>query len=155
MAITLSNLGNKKKFKKRVGRGNASGHGTYSSRGLKGQRARSGGKGGLKLKGFKQNLLNLPKFKGMKSKKPKNQIVKISDLVRLFNDGDKINPGTLYEAKLIEKIDMPVKILLDKTDIELNKKYEIINVLLSSKVRSILEKNGSKVVEMNGISEKV
>lgn len=155
MAITLSNLGNKKKFKKRVGRGNASGHGTYSSRGLKGQRARSGGKGGLKLKGFKQNLLNLPKFKGMKSKKPKNQIVKISDLVRLFNDGDKINPGTLYEAKLIEKIDMPVKILLDKTDIELNKKYEIINVLLSSKVRSILEKNGSKVVEMNGNSEKV
>ena len=28
---------------KRVGRGNASGHGTYSGRGLKGQKARAGG----------------------------------------------------------------------------------------------------------------
>ena len=28
--------------KKRVGRGNASGHGTYSTKGLKGQKARSG-----------------------------------------------------------------------------------------------------------------
>ena len=28
--------------RKRVGRGNASGHGTYSGRGLKGQKARSG-----------------------------------------------------------------------------------------------------------------
>ena len=29
--------------KKRIGRGNASGHGTYSTKGLKGQKARSGG----------------------------------------------------------------------------------------------------------------
>ncbi len=29
--------------RKRVGRGNASGHGTYSGRGLKGQKARAGG----------------------------------------------------------------------------------------------------------------
>src|SRR6266581_7866136 len=29
--------------KKRVGRGNASGHGTYSTKGMKGQKARSGG----------------------------------------------------------------------------------------------------------------
>ena len=31
-----------KKAKRRVGRGNASGHGTYSGKGLKGQKARSG-----------------------------------------------------------------------------------------------------------------
>ncbi|HET6616111.1 MAG TPA: 50S ribosomal protein L15, partial [Dehalococcoidia bacterium] len=29
--------------RKRVGRGNASGHGTYATKGLKGQKARSGG----------------------------------------------------------------------------------------------------------------
>ncbi|MBM2826111.1 MAG: ribosomal protein [Dehalococcoidia bacterium] len=33
-----------KHAKKRVGRGNGSGHGTYSTRGLKGQKARAGGK---------------------------------------------------------------------------------------------------------------
>ena len=31
--------------KKRIGRGNASGHGTYSGKGLKGQKARAGGGG--------------------------------------------------------------------------------------------------------------
>ena len=31
-----------KKDRKRVGRGNASGHGTYSGRGVKGQKSRSG-----------------------------------------------------------------------------------------------------------------
>ncbi|MFA6254919.1 MAG: hypothetical protein WC675_02675 [Patescibacteria group bacterium] len=52
--LTLHNLKVNKKARKkskRVGRGNASGHGTYSTRGLKGQKSRSGGKGGLKRRG--------------------------------------------------------------------------------------------------------
>ena len=49
--LALHNLKVNKKAKRkvrRVGRGNASGSGTYSGRGLKGQKARSGGKSGLK-----------------------------------------------------------------------------------------------------------
>ena len=41
--MQLNNLKNtQKKSKKRVGRGNGSGHGTYSGKGLKGQKSRSG-----------------------------------------------------------------------------------------------------------------
>ncbi len=66
--ITLSNLQPKigsRHRRKRVGRGNASGHGTYSGRGIKGQRSRSGGKKGLKLKGLRHNIKNFPKLRGL------------------------------------------------------------------------------------------
>ncbi len=66
MIITLSSLKPQKnrKKKKRVGRGNSSGHGTYSGRGIKGQRSRSGGKKGLKLKGLKVFISQVKKAKG-------------------------------------------------------------------------------------------
>ena len=62
--LTLHNLKSKKgvrKKKRRLGRGNSSGRGTYCGRGQKGQRSRSGGKKGLKLKGFKQSLQKILK----------------------------------------------------------------------------------------------
>jgi len=39
----LSPVPGSKKSRKRVGRGDGSGHGTYSGRGCKGQKSRSGG----------------------------------------------------------------------------------------------------------------
>ena len=154
MSLTLSNLGNKNKSRKRLGRGNASGRGTYCTRGLKGQRSRSGGKGGLKLKGFKQNLLNLPKFKGMKSFRPNNQIVKLSQLVKLFEAETQINPGVLQEKGIIDKASKPAKILLDKAEIKLTKKFEIVGVLVSKKAREVLEKSGTKIIDLDADTPK-
>lgn len=153
MTIALHNLGNKNKKRKRVGRGNASGRGTYSTRGMKGQRSRSGGKGGLKLKGFKQNLLNLPKFKGMKSIRPNNQIVKLSNLVKAFSDKDQINPGVLQEKGLVDKAILPIKILLDNKELKIDKKFEIVGVLLSTQAKEALEKSGSKIVDLDASEE--
>ena len=141
MTLTLHNIKNKKKARKRIGRGNGSGRGTYSTRGQKGQRSRSGGKGGLKRKGFRQNLLNIPKIKGNKAINPKNQIVKLSELELTFKDGAKLNPALLFEKGLITKIDLPVKILFDK---EISVKYEISDCLVSGKAREAIEKNGGK-----------
>lgn len=149
MSLTLSNLGNKNKSRKRLGRGNASGRGTYCTRGLKGQRSRSGGKGGLKLKGFKQNLLNLPKFKGMKSYRANNQVVKLSQLVEVFETEAKITPGTLQEKGIIDKASKPAKILVDKADIKITKKFEIVGILVSKKAREVLEKTGTKIVDLD------
>ena len=95
---------------KRVGRGNASGHGTYSTRGLKGQKARSG-VSNLKRLGMKQQLLQTPKQKGFKSQKPKNQIVSVEDINKNFKDGDKVCPKCLMEKNLINSDNLPVKIL--------------------------------------------
>src|SRR3989344_399564 len=92
--LTLHNLKINKKAKKktkRVGRGNASGHGTYSGRGLKGQKARAGGKGGLKRRGLKQLLRNKPKLGGFKSLKPKMAIVDLDQLEKVFTIGEIVD----------------------------------------------------------------
>lgn len=111
MSLTLHNLkANKQKTKKRVGRGDASGHGTYSTRGIKGQKARSG-VSGLKRLGMKKMILSAPKARGFKSQQPKAQIVKLESLNKRFQDGATISPLTLFKAGLIAKMNLPVKIL--------------------------------------------
>ncbi len=114
MTLSLHNLKVSKgatKKRKRVGRGNSSGHGTYSTRGLKGQRSRSGGKSGLKRLGLKQVILATPKKRGFTSNRPKNQAVNLSDLNDKFKDGDLVNPQALLKAGLIKDMTAPVKIL--------------------------------------------
>lgn len=126
--IKKNKAANKKR--KRIGRGNASGTGTYSGKGLKGQKARSG-VSNLKRLGMKQILLQTPKLRGFNSQKPKNQIVSIEQLNKNYKDGEKVNPETLFEKKLINKADKPIKILgKEKLKVKLN--FE--NVLMSESV---------------------
>lgn len=98
------------KTKKRVGRGNASGHGTYSTRGLKGQKSRSG-VSGLKRLGMRMQLLQTPKARGFKSIKPKNQVISIKAINNNFKDGEVVNKDSLFEKGLILKKGVSVKIL--------------------------------------------
>ncbi len=105
---TLPSLNQKKS--KRVGRGNASG-GNYSGRGMKGQRSRSGGKGGLKLRGVKQSVMKLAKVRGFKSLNDKPQIVNLSTLEKQYDAGTVITPALLATDRLIDSATKPVKIL--------------------------------------------
>ncbi len=98
------------KTRKRVGRGDGSGHGTYSTRGQKGQRSRSG-VSNLKRLGMKQQLLQTPKLRGFKSARPKNQIISFKLINANYKDGDKVTPESLAEKKLISSAKLPVKIL--------------------------------------------
>lgn len=131
-----------KKRVKRVGRG-LGGRGTYSGRGQKGQRARSGGRKGLKLKGLKKMLLGIPKVRGFKSLYPKMAVVNVGDLDKKFQDGDKVNPQTLLEKGLIDKIKTEVKILGDG---ELGKKLTIEECAVSRSAREKIEKVGGKIL---------
>lgn len=145
MAIQIHNLATGKinrKTKKRVGRGNASGRGTYSTRGMKGQRSRSGGKKGLKIKGFKKNLLNLPKFKGMKKNKPAQQVVSLKELNEKFANGEVVEPKTLLEKNLIVEEKRPVKIL-NNGDISV--KIKVQDCLVSAGAKQAIEKAGGQV----------
>ena len=57
-----------KKARKRVGRGNSSGHGTYSGRGVNGQLSRSGGGKGPNFEGGQMKLsMRLPKLPGFRN----------------------------------------------------------------------------------------
>lgn len=98
------------KKRKRIGRGNASGTGTYSGRGLKGQKSRSG-VSGLKRLGMKQVLLRVPKKRGFKSQKPKDMVVNLDEISSRFKDNDEVNPKSLAEKGLIDGAEGSVKIL--------------------------------------------
>ncbi len=89
MVISLHNLKSQsgsRKPRKRLGRGNASGHGTYSTRGQKGQRARSGGRKGLVQLGVKHFIMRMPKQRGFKSQKGLVAEINVMSLNRFVND---------------------------------------------------------------------
>lgn len=119
------------KNKKRVGRGNASGRGTYSTRGQKGQRQRAG-VSNLKRLGMKSQLLQTPKVRGFKSNKPKNQVVSIKAINNNFKDGDVVSAAALLEKNLISTLDKPVKIL-GKEKLTVKVKFESIKMSASVK----------------------
>lgn len=134
--LTLNSIKKAKgaaKDKKRVGRGNASGRGTYSTKGLKGQKARSG-VSNLKRLGMKQQLLQTPKSRGFNSMHPKNQILNLGDINNNFKDGDKVTPESLFEKRLISSPKKPVKIL--GKDVKLKVKVQFAGVKMSESVKA-------------------
>ncbi len=98
------------KTRKRVGRGLGS-TGTYSGRGNKGQRSRSGGKRGLKLMGLRKIMLSIPKKRGFTSLHPHASVVNVGDLSRVFSAGEQVTPGKLQEKGLIATTAHGVKVL--------------------------------------------
>ncbi|KPK22859.1 MAG: 50S ribosomal protein L15 [Dehalococcoidia bacterium SG8_51_3] len=99
----------KRKF---VGRGNGSGHGTYSGRGLKGQKARSGGGVRLGFEGGQLALIKrLPRKRGFRNIfKTEYNIVNVGHLA-IFAPGSEVTPEELLRAGLIGSVDHPTKIL--------------------------------------------
>lgn len=138
---TIKPFPKSKKPRKRVGRGFGC-HGTYSGRGQKGQRARSGGKKGLRLLGIKKMLLGIPKKRGFRSPYPKAAVVNVGVLDQKFKDNDIITPLILQKAKLIDKIKAGVKILGDG---ELNKKLIIHGCAVSKSAKEKIEKAGGTI----------
>jgi len=143
MILSLSNLKSyKHKRSKRVGRGDSSGRGTYSRRGLKGQKSRSGGRSGLKRKGLKQFLHQIPKSGGFKSFYEKMAIVNLRDLINKYEDGEKITINKLKETGLIRHIKNGVKILGSG---KLTKKFTIEAHSFSKSAENAIKKAGGKV----------
>ena len=148
MALNLYNLkpatGSRKK-RKRVGRGDASGHGTYSTRGLKGQKARSGGKGGLRLKGLKSTIQNIPKMGGFKSLRPKLEVVNLEDLEKNFAANEVITRAGLIEKKIIKSAKSGIKILGNG---KLTKKFIVKADKFSQTAKEAIEKAGGKAIAL-------
>jgi len=138
-AHTIKAAKGSRKKRRRVGRGNASGRGNYSGRGMKGQRSRSGGKSGLKLKGFKQTLQSTKKLRGFKSLKVKPIEIRLSDLEKNFIDGDIVNLKILKEKKLLGKNDKSAKILVTGN---LKKKLTVEGIKCTMKAIEAIEKSG-------------
>lgn len=146
MSISLHNLKTAKtvnKKSKRVGRGNASGHGTYSTRGIKGQKARSG-VSGLKRLGMKQMLLSVPKVRGFKSAYSKNRVVNLESLNGKFKDGALITAAALLKAGLVNGSTGSIKIL-SRGKLEL-KNLTVQGLSMSQSARQAIETAGGKII---------
>jgi len=99
---------------KRVGRGNASGHGTYSTRGGKGQTARSGYRMPPAFEGGQTPLWKRVPKRGFKNPHRKSYaFVNVGQLNERFADGAEITPKILEEQGIIKKFLNGVKILGD------------------------------------------
>jgi large subunit ribosomal protein L15 len=98
--------------RKRVGRGDGSGHGSYSGKGCKGQKARSGGGVRLGFEGGQLALIKrLPRKRGFVNIfKTEYSIVNVGEL-KAFSPNTEITPKELVDSGLIKNFKYPVKIL--------------------------------------------
>jgi len=95
--------------RKRVGRGNGSGHGGTSTRGHKGLKARTGGEVHPRREGGQTPLVRRIPKRGFKNiERVAYQVVNLRDLVRLEGD---VSVETLKAAGLIGSVYRPVKVL--------------------------------------------
>ena len=121
--LNLSNLkpAQPQTERKRVGRGQGSGKGRYSGRGIKGQKSRSGSHSlPAGFEGGQMPLdMRLGKLRGNTSAdampigpfRTYSQPVNLRDLDRVFADGDTVNIESLVEKGLLKNTKADVKIL--------------------------------------------
>ena len=103
-----------KKGRKRVGRGDGSGHGTYSGRGCKGQKSRSGGKTTRGFEGGQLPLIRrLPRKRGFTNIFRVEYSVVNIDKLNVFEAGSEVTPEKLVAAGVVKSLRRPVKILAE------------------------------------------
>lgn len=100
-----------KKSPKRVGRGIGSGMGKTSTKGHKGQKARSGGGKGPAFEGGQTPLQRrLPK-RGFNNKFKREWVEVNLEKLNIFDNGTEVTPEILLEKGIIKKLADGVKIL--------------------------------------------
>lgn len=131
-----------KHSRKRVGRGDGSGHGTYSGRGLKGQKSRAGGGTRLGFEGGQLPLIKrLPRTRGFFNIfRTEYNVVNIGKL-NVFDANAEVTPQVLIEARLIKSALQPVKILGDG---ELNRPLVVKANKFSSTAKAKIEAAGGR-----------
>ena len=102
--------------RKRVGRGIGSGHGKTSTRGQKGQRARTGSGKRPGFEGSRTPLIRQIPKRGFRRKAtgrtPAHAYVNVEELNR-FSDGQRVTPDLLQDVGLIHDASADIKLLGD------------------------------------------
>jgi len=137
---TLRSKSGAKHRRKRVGRGNGSGMGTFSCKGMNGQNARSGGNRRPGFEGGQTSFISrMPKLKGFKNPgRVPFQAVNVKDL-EIFDNGATVDVVALVEKGLVAKKNLPVKILGDG---DLSKKLTVKVDAVSKSAEDKIKKAG-------------
>lgn len=146
MQIHELKFNHKSKKSKRIGRGGK--RGTYSGRGMKGQKSRAG----RRLKpDIRELIKRYPKLRGYKFKTKfqatPTVVVNLDILERKFDSGAKVNPEALLEKKIISRIKgrTPKVKILGNGGIAQNLIIE--NCQVSAAAKKKIEKAGGTVNE--------
>jgi len=132
--------------RKRVGRGDGSGHGTYSGRGSKGQKSRSGGGPRLGFEGGQTPIIKrLPRRRGFTNIfRVEYAPVNVKQLER-FEAGTEVTPQLLHEVGIIKTLRQPVKVLGDG---EITKALTVRAHRFSAVAKGKIEAAGGSVEEV-------
>lgn len=131
----------KRKARKRIGRGDGSGHGKTSGRGHKGYGSRSGSKARYGHEGGQNpQLARLPKrgFSNANFRK-EYQVVNVAELANRFDADARVDVETLFGVGLINDVAKPVKILGNG---ELTKKLTVVAAKFSASAATKIEQAG-------------
>lgn len=132
----------KLKKRKRVGRGGK--RGTYSGRGIKGQKARAG----RKLKpAIREFIKKYPKLRGYKFKSVKERpaVINVGILEKKFKAGSVISPQTLLKVGLIRKIKGKIAKVKILGKGEMKKALVFKNCQFSKSAKEAIEKAGGQI----------
>ena len=132
--------------RKRVGRGNAS-KGTYSGRGMKGQKSRSGGGVRPSFEGGQLPLMKrLPTQRGFTNIfRVEYATVNVDELAARFEGNAEVTPQALREARLVRGRDTRVKVLGRG---EIDRALTVSAHRFSSEARRKIEAAGGAAVEI-------
>ena len=147
----LSPAPGSKQRRKRVGRGDGSGHGTYSGRGCKGQKSRSGYSMRPGFEGGQLPLIKrLPEKRGFTNIfRTEYSIVNISKL-NIFESGSEVTPEKLVAARIVKSLRHPIKILADG---EINHPLVVKANKFSVEAKAKIEAAGGQAEEVGHAAE--
>ncbi|OGF53009.1 MAG: 50S ribosomal protein L15 [Candidatus Fraserbacteria bacterium RBG_16_55_9] len=133
------------KRRKRVGRGNGSGHGTTACRGGKGQTARSGHQMPPGFEGGQTPLWKRVPKRGFRNPQRREYAyVNLGVLTEKYEDGAEVTPEDLLERRIIQDLKGGVKVLAHG---ELTKKKLIIKAhRFSKKALEKIEQLGAQAI---------
>jgi len=147
----LSPAPGSKKNKKRVGRGNGSGHGTYSGRGCKGQKSRAGYKMRPGFEGGQLPLIKrLPRKRGFTNIFRKEYNIVNLNKLNMFESGSEVTPETLVAAGVVKSLRHPIKILAEG---DINHPLSVKANKFSTAAKAKIEAAGGKTEEIEHASK--
>ena len=136
-----------RRARKRVGRGDAAGGGSYAGRGMKGQKSRSGP--GLRP-GFEGG--QMPLIKGLPMKRGFNNryktyyaLVDLDTLQERFEANTQVTPELLHQLGIVRRTRLPVKVVGDG---ELQQSLAVAAHKFTASARAKIEAAGGTVTEL-------
>ena len=136
-----------RRHRKRVGRGDAAGGGSYAGRGMKGQKSRSGPGVRPGFEGGQMPLIKgLPMKRGFNNRyKTYYALVNLTTLQERFEANARVTPELLHGLGIIRRPHLPVKVVGDG---ELERPLTVAAHKFTASARAKIEAAGGSVEEL-------